>query len=88
MLVSLQFVLLLKGVCNNSPIDWIYYLTREAGEIFYEGYKNEQWKKVGGNWVTSNYLNDNNAFIEMNTADNSKQYPVGSFMGDIYDPNA
>ena len=85
--IFLKIIVLLKGVCNNSPIDWNYYLTRQEGEIYFEGYKNEQWKKVGNKWITSNYQVSNDAYLEMSPADNSKMYPVGFFVGNIYDPN-
>ena len=77
------------GLCFNSLIDWNYYLVKEDGKIFYEGYKNGQLRKVGNNWRTSEriILGRTDAFLEMNPDDNYKKYPVGSFVGDVYDPN-
>ena len=82
-----HFFLLLKGLCDNSQIDWNYYLTSLDGEVFYEGYINEQWKNAGNKWKTSNNLMKDVAFVEMNPAENSNKYPVGFFLGDMYDPN-
>ena len=50
---------------------------------------NQQWKKVGENWTTAErlLLGRSDAFIEMDPADNYKKYPVGVFVGDVYDPN-
>ena len=86
--IQINLYLFFIGVCINSIIDKNYYLSSHEGSIYYEGYKNTQWKKVGENWTTSDRLSftDNEAFIEMNPADNHNKYPVGIFTGDVYDP--
>ena len=77
------------GLCFNSQIDWNYYLERADGDIYYEGYINQQWKKVGENWTTAERLSHESsvAFIEMSPTDNYRKYPIGVFLGDVYDPN-
>ena len=88
-MIILLFNFDLPGLCFNSQLDWNYYLSRLDGSIYYEGYKNQQWKKVGQNWTTAErlLLGRSDAYIEMNPADNYKKYPVGVFVGDVYDPN-
>ena len=78
---------IVTGLCVNSLIDWNFYLTRLDGEVQYEGYKNSHIKKVGENWTSSNLFTSQEAFIEMNPADNNKKYPVGFFIGDVIEPN-
>ena len=56
-------VLLLKGMCDESPTDWVYYLGRNSEqEVFYDGYKrskifyNESTWYLTSQGVTISYL--------------------------------
>ena len=45
-------VLIVKGVCKESPIDFLYYIEKdEKDKIFYEGYKRSKILLVNGSWI-------------------------------------
>ena len=47
-------------------------------------------KKDGEIWIASTpngIYSTLNAFIEMSPANNYKKYPIGFFIGDVFDPN-
>ena len=44
-------VLILKGTCNESPLDWLYYIEKDENqEIFYEGYKTTTLVQQNDTW--------------------------------------
>ena len=58
-------------------------------EIYYEGYVNSQWKRIGEYWKNEERikLNRSKATIEMNPTDHNKKYPVDVFFGHVFDPS-
>ena len=44
--------LLLRGLCHDSTINWVYYLrmSEETKEIYYDGYKDHRIKYSNGAW--------------------------------------
>ena len=41
----------MKGTCNASPLDWLYYIEKdEKDDIFYEGYKKTKIVQKNGTW--------------------------------------
>ena len=76
----------LLGLCENSLLDWNYYLEQKDGKIFYEGYSNTNIERNEDIWKTHCRIN-NQTFMSMNTTENKIQYPVGVFKGFHLDPN-
>ena len=62
---------------------------KENDQIYYEGYVNSQWKKIGALWRNEERikLNKSRAVIEMNPNDNNKKYPIGLFFANMFDPS-
>ena len=60
----------------------------DNGEIYYEVYVKNQWRKDGDYWKNEDRLklDSTKAVIEMNPAENTKNYPIGMFYGDMIDP--
>ena len=75
-------------MCATSSFNWNYYLETDNGEIYYEGYSSKQWKKHGDHWKNEDRLklDSTQAVLKMNPAENSNNYPIGMFYGNMFDP--
>ena len=41
----------MKGTCNASPLDWLYYIEKDDKDnIFYDGYKKTKIVQKNGTW--------------------------------------
>ena len=72
-------ILILKGTCDESPLDWVYYSTKDSkNEIFYEGYKDSKIVKVNKTWrIKSGNISERILDIKIIGESNSKISPVG-----------
>ena len=69
-------------------MDWNYYLGVIGTEIYYEGYIKQKWKYSGSYWKGGerSELNRKRAIVEMDPQENGKNFPIGHFIGDVFEP--
>ena len=70
--------MILKGTCDESPLDWVYYATKNDKSIFYEGYKNSKIILANGSW----HMKDSTAtatdlIVEMPAGQDGSKLPLG-----------
>ena len=69
----------MKGSCNGSPIDWLYYIKKDENKnIFYEGYKNSKIFLKNGSWHLTDYVvKSSDLIVELDAGKDGSKSPLG-----------
>ena len=72
-------VLVMKGFCTESPIDWLFYIEKDKeNNIFYEGYKNSKMILKNGSWnIIEEGTKKTDLIVEMNAGQDGSMIPLG-----------
>ena len=72
-------MLVLKGSCSESPLDWLFYIEKdEEKSIFYEGYKNSKMILKNGSWhIVDNSTKRSDLIVEMGAGQDGSKIPLG-----------
>ena len=72
-------MLVLKGSCSESPLDWLFYIEKdEEKSIFYEGYKNSKMILKNGSWhIIDASTKRSDLIVEMGAGQDVSKIPLG-----------
>ena len=72
-------VMILKGTCNESPLDWLFYIAHDENRnIFYEGYRSSSIVLANGSWnLISSQVSSSDLTIQMPAGQDSSSTPLG-----------
>ena len=72
-------VLILKGTCNESPLDWLFYIEKDENmNIFYEGYRSSKIILINGLWhIESSQAPTSELSIDMEAGQDASLIPLG-----------
>ena len=72
-------VLILKGTCNESPLDWLFYIEKDENmNIFYEGYRSSKIVLDNGSWhIKSSQASTSELSIDMEAGQDGSLIPLG-----------
>ena len=79
--------MILKGVCDGSPIDWLFYVQKDKHKnIFYEGYKNSKIVFKNGSWHMTDYaVTQSDLIVHMDAGKHGSKTPLGRRSWKTYD---
>ena len=80
-------VFILKGTCNESPLDWLFYITKDNDKsIFYEGYRSSKIVQTNNTWHLMSKQESSIVDIQLVSGKESSLTPLGRNKWTVLNP--